>query len=132
MFRVLENALVNQKIRSRHFYSHLLSRALPKVFIITPRQWEIIPLPKQHFFENILREVWYYCQYVNICCFSFTFIIFIISTFTPRRCLHISRDGRTLFWEFLELCIHFHKLRSENYFSGVSIPSPKTCFNSIY
>ena len=33
-FRVLENALVNQKIRSRHFFSYLLSRALPKVFII--------------------------------------------------------------------------------------------------
>ena len=36
VFRVLENALVNQKIRSRHFFSYLLSRALPKVFIITP------------------------------------------------------------------------------------------------
>ena len=100
MFRVLENALVNQKIRSRHFYSHLLSRALPKVFIITPRQWEIIPLPKQHFFENILRGVWYYCQYVNICCLSFIFIIFIRSSLTPRMCLHISWDGRSLFENF--------------------------------
>ena len=38
VFRVLENALVNQKIRSRHFFSYLLNRALPKVFIITPPQ----------------------------------------------------------------------------------------------
>ena len=36
VFRVLENALVNQKIRSRHFFSYLLSRTLPKVFVITP------------------------------------------------------------------------------------------------
>ena len=36
-FRVLKNALVNLKIRSRHFYSYLLNRAFPKVFIITPQ-----------------------------------------------------------------------------------------------
>ena len=37
VFKVLENTLVNQKIRSRHIYSKLLSRALPKVFIIIPQ-----------------------------------------------------------------------------------------------
>ena len=37
VFRVLKNALANQKIRSRHFYSYLLNRAFPKVFIITPQ-----------------------------------------------------------------------------------------------
>ena len=29
------------------------------------------------FFENISRGVWYYYQYVNIYCVSFTFITFI-------------------------------------------------------
>ena len=53
VFRVLKNALANQKIRSRHFYSYLLNRAFPKVFIITPRQWIIIPFSRQHFFKNI-------------------------------------------------------------------------------
>ena len=50
-FRVLENALVNPKIRSRDFYSCLLTRMLPKVFIICPRKWEIIPPPKQLFLK---------------------------------------------------------------------------------
>ena len=85
VFRVLENALVNQKIRSRHFFSYLLSRVRPKVFIITPQAVENYSFAQTAFFWKCFKGVWYYCQYVNICCLSFTFIIFIRSSFTIRR-----------------------------------------------
>ena len=96
VFRVLENALVNQKIRSRHFFSYLLSRVFPKVFIITPQAVENYSFAQTAFFWKCFKGVWYYCQYVNICCLSFTFKIFIRSSLTIHRCLHISWDGRTI------------------------------------
>ena len=96
VFRVLENALVNQKIRSRHFLSYLLSRALLKVFVITsPGSGKLFLCPDSIFWKYF-KGVWYYCQYVNICCLSFTFKIFIRSSLTIHRCLHISWDGRTI------------------------------------
>ena len=100
MFRALKNALVNQKIRSWHFYSYLLVRAVPKVFVITPQVVGNYSFAKTAFFKKYFKGVWYYCQYVNICCLSFIFIIFIRSSLTPRMCLHISWDGRSLFENF--------------------------------
>ena len=53
MFTLLENAIASRGIEFRHFYSCPPGKSLPKVLIITPRQWENTHHPSQHFFKKI-------------------------------------------------------------------------------
>ena len=57
VFRVLENAQEKQKIKSRHFYSCLLGRTVPKIFIIFLQEMGNYSSAQAAFFENILRGV---------------------------------------------------------------------------
>ena len=125
MFRVLKNVLVNQKIRSRHFYLYLVSRVLPKVFIITPQAVGNDSFAQTAFFWKYFKRgmiLLSICQYLLPFLHFYNFCkIFPYPTQVPAYFIGWGNS----FWEFLQLYFHFHKLHFENHFSGVPVPSPK-------
>ena len=55
-FRLLENALVSQKIKSRHLYTWPQAK-FPQILIIIPQaKGNYSFSPKQRFFENLFSQ----------------------------------------------------------------------------
>ena len=54
VFRLLQNVLVNQKIESRHFFTHFPSKTLHQVLTITHHTERIYSSPQAKFFRKFL------------------------------------------------------------------------------